>query len=58
MIINSLIILKLSLLFIGILYTIANALRTFYKNDIPPMFVLLQTIGLVGFSILQFELYK
>lgn len=55
---SKLIILKLSFLFIAVLYTISNILKTCYKNEIPPGMVFLQAIGIVGFAILQFGLYK
>lgn len=48
--------LKVLFLFIGIWFSIINFGNIFYKADVPPINVFLQTIGIVGFMMLHFNL--
>lgn len=50
-------ILKIMFLFFAVLYTIANLTKIKYKNDIPSGNILFQTIGIIGFIVIQFNLY-
>lgn len=48
-----LIIWKAIFLFIAIMFTLINILRTIAKNDIPPTNIIYQAIGITGFITLQ-----
>jgi hypothetical protein len=49
-------IIKFIALFLGVLFTINNIIRVYLKNNIPPMNIILQTLGIVAFIFLQFHL--
>lgn len=53
-----LVIIKLSLLLVGFVFLSANFVKVIYKNNIPSSNILLMSIGIIGFIVLQFELYK
>lgn len=55
---NYLMIIKLVCMFLGILFSIVNITRAYGKNDIPSMNFIYQTIGIVGFIVIQFKLYQ
>lgn len=50
------IILKIIFLFLAVLYGITVAIRTYYKQTIESSHLLLLSIGIVGFVVLQFNL--
>lgn len=47
---------KIIFLIIAIYFTIVNTGRVYENMDISPLNILLQTIGIVGFVALQFNL--
>jgi len=52
------IIIKLIALFLAVLFTIVNTYRAMEEETIYPLAVLLQTIGIVVFVVIQFRLYE
>lgn len=54
---SNLIIIKLISLFLGVLFSIINIGRLIYRQNIPFTNIIFQTIGLLGFIIIQFNLY-
>lgn len=46
--------LKVIFLFIAIMFTFVNVMRTISKNDVPSLNFALQSIGITGFITLQF----
>ena len=50
-------ILKIGFLFLGIMFTCVNFSRLFYKQHLPMANFLYQTLGIVGFLVIQFKLY-
>lgn len=53
-----LIIIKLMCLFLGVWWSIVNFAKICIKDKIPAGNFLLQTIGIVGFIIIQFKLFQ
>ena len=54
---NLLVIIKLTSLFLGVLFSMINIGRLYVRQRIPFMNFVFQTIGLLGFIIIQFKLY-
>jgi hypothetical protein len=52
------IILRMVLLFIGVWFTIINTSRLTQGNGVSASNLFYQSVGIVGFIILQFELWK
>ena len=52
------IILKLICLFLAIWFTIVNTVKLIYKNRLPALNLIIQAIGITGYTILQFKLWK
>lgn len=48
--------LKIIFLFLGVWFTIVNFTKMVGRNDIPSFNFILQSIGIVGFLVLQFDL--
>lgn len=48
--------LKIAFLFMAVWFTVVNTSRVMCKQDIPPANFLVQTIGIVGFIVMQFDL--
>ena len=46
-------ILKVAFLFLGIMFTTINIVRTSLKNSVSPMNIIYQTTGITGFIYLQ-----
>ena len=49
-------ILKIIFLFIAVWMTLVNTGNIWYKHGVPTLNLLLQTVGIVGFIVLQFNL--
>lgn len=49
--------LKIAFLFLAVWFTLVNAGRVYYKNSMPAMNTFWQSVGIVGFVVLQFKLY-
>ena len=49
-------ILKIIFLFLAVFWTLVNFGRLYYKVSIPALNFVIQTIGIVGFIVLQFNL--
>ena len=54
---DTLIIIKLICLFVGIFYSFTNITRMYYKASIPFANLFWWAIGITGFIIIQFNLY-
>jgi len=52
------IVIKLIALFVGMLFTIVNIYRVMIKNHIYAINVILQTLGIFVFVVIQFRLYE
>lgn len=50
--------LKILFLFIGVLYSINVSARVRYKSNISASHMIMMTVGIVGFVVLQFNLYQ
>lgn len=50
-------IIKLVCLFLAIMFTTINVMRVFYKQTIPALNIIIQTVGIFGFVVIQFHLY-
>jgi len=48
-----LMILKIAFLFMTVLFTLTNVIRTMLKNNVPAANMFFQTIGITGFIVLQ-----
>jgi len=48
-----LLILKIVFLFVGVLFTLTNVIRTTLKNDVSAANMIYQAIGITGFIVLQ-----
>jgi hypothetical protein len=53
-----LIILKILFLFLAVFYGFSNIGRIHYKQSVESMNIALMAIGIVGFIVLQFNLYQ
>lgn len=49
-------ILKITLLFLGVWFTLINICLCVFKDHIPAINMIIQAIGIVGFIIMQFNL--
>lgn len=49
-------ILKVTFLFLGVWWTIVNTARFLRKNDIPGFNFFLQSVGIVGFVVMHFNM--
>ena len=54
---NTINILKIGFLFLAVWFTIINTSKIISKNGVSGENILLQTIGIVGFVVIQFGLY-
>lgn len=48
--------LKIAFLFVAVWFTIINTARAMCKQDLPPANIFVQTVGIVGFIVMQFDL--
>jgi len=53
----TLVVFKILFLLMAVLYTFNTILRVSMKNDVPAAQVIMATIGIVGFTVVQFNLY-
>jgi len=53
-----LIILKIIFLFLGVWMTIVNTGRLFQKDSVPAVSLFIQAVGIVGFIVIQTEIWK
>jgi len=54
----ALIVLKIIFLFLGVRWTIVNVGKMLYKQRVPSTNILYQTIGIVGFVVIQFNMFQ
>lgn len=50
--------LKVTFLFLGVWFTIININRAVYKSKLSGKNLFIQAVGIVGFVVMQFNLYE